>query len=100
MHVIRKKGWELPESVATDESVFLRRRELVKAMGLAPAFLAASSLPGFAAADPAADPTADLYPVMQNLRYRLDRPVTDGRRPITIFMNSGPTSKFPAPRRR
>ncbi|MDA0661515.1 MAG: protein-methionine-sulfoxide reductase catalytic subunit MsrP [Proteobacteria bacterium] len=77
MHVIRKKGWELPESAATDESVFLRRRELVKAMGLAPAFLAASSLPGFAAADPAADPTADLYPVMQNLRYRLDRPVTE-----------------------
>lgn len=77
MHVIRKKGWELPESAATDESVFLRRRELVKAMGLAPAFLAASSLPGFAADDPAADPTADLYPVMQNLRYRLDRPVTE-----------------------
>lgn len=77
MHVIRKKGWELPESAATDESVFLRRRELVKAMGLAPAFLAASGLPGFAADDPAADPTADLYPVMQNLRYRLDRPITE-----------------------
>ncbi len=73
MHVIRKKGWELPESAATDESVFLRRRELVKAMGLAPAFLAASSLPGFAAGDP----TADLYPATQNLRYRLDRPLTE-----------------------
>jgi sulfoxide reductase catalytic subunit YedY len=73
MHVIRKKGWELPESQATAESVYLSRRDLVKAMGLAPALLATTGLPAFAADDP----TADLYPVQQNLRYRLDRPVTE-----------------------
>jgi methionine sulfoxide reductase catalytic subunit len=73
MHVIRKNGWNLPESAATDESVYMRRRDLLKVMGLAPAILATSALPSFAADDP----TADLYPVMQNLRYRLDRAVTD-----------------------
>ena len=35
MLIRRNTGWELRESVATPEIVFWRRRELLKAMGLA-----------------------------------------------------------------
>jgi sulfoxide reductase catalytic subunit YedY len=79
-----RKGWELPESAATPESAFLDRRRLLK--GLAGgAVLAASGLMGACdsevndaqAAAPEADPSAKLYPVMPNPRYRLDRPLTD-----------------------
>jgi sulfoxide reductase catalytic subunit YedY len=74
------RGWERPEREATDESLFLRRRQLVKSLAAGPILL--SSMAAFltacedeAKAEP--DPSADLYPVKQNLRYRLDRPVTD-----------------------
>jgi len=36
-----KRGWELPESAATPEDKFLRRRDLVKALAAGP-LLAAS----------------------------------------------------------
>jgi sulfoxide reductase catalytic subunit YedY len=76
------RRWELPESAATPEAAFRDRRRLVKALAAgsillpaAPLAFAADGAP--AAAAPGADPTADLYPAMRNLRYRLDRPVTD-----------------------
>ena len=74
------RGWERPEREATDESLFLRRRQLVKSLAAGPILLtsAAAFLTACeeeARAEP--DPTADLYPVKQNLRYRLDRPLTD-----------------------
>jgi sulfoxide reductase catalytic subunit YedY len=81
MLIKAKKGWELPESAATDESVFRRRRSLVKAMGLG-ALLAVGGgvgLPGRATAAAAGteeDPSAALYPAKRNPKYTLDRDLT------------------------
>lgn len=74
-----KKSWELPESAATGESLFHDRRRLVKAMGLGSLIAAGGGfgLPGSAlAVAPAADPSADLYPVKRNPQYTLDRDIT------------------------
>jgi len=75
MFVIRKKGWALPESAATDEAVFLRRRALVKALGLAPALIAAGA--------PALAGTQDHYPAKRNSRYVLDRSLTAEKYAVT-----------------
>ena len=73
MLIKHRAGWEMPESQATPESVFLNRRSLLGAgLGLA----ASTALPGIAAAQ-AADPTLDLYPAKRNAAYTLDRPVTE-----------------------
>ncbi|NEU13844.1 protein-methionine-sulfoxide reductase catalytic subunit MsrP [Methylobacterium sp. BTF04] len=72
MHIKRRHGWEIPEHLATPESVFLDRRALLGgAAGLAVGSLLA---PGRAYA--AADPTADLYPAKRNETYTLDRALT------------------------
>src|SRR4051812_13319431 len=74
-----RRGWELPESAATDEAVFRDRRRLLKGIAAGP--ILAASLPGLPvmgesawAAD--ADPSAGLYPAKRNDRYALDRPLT------------------------
>ena len=74
-----KRGWELPDSAATPEHLFLQRRRLLQAAAAGPVLLAAASLPGRAAwaAKEEAPPWSDLYPVKRNERYALDRPVTD-----------------------
>jgi methionine sulfoxide reductase catalytic subunit len=79
MLVKSKRGWEIPEREATPESLFLKRRELVKAMGMGAILAAAPALSSraLAAAAPEADPSAGLYPVKRNPKYVLDRPVTD-----------------------
>ncbi len=73
-----KRGWEMRESEATPEQVFLDRRRIVQAMGMG-ALIAATG--GFAAsagaAAPPPDPSAGLYPVKRNDKYTLDRPITD-----------------------
>jgi methionine sulfoxide reductase catalytic subunit len=76
MHVIRRRGWEIPESCATPEHLFLNRRAFLAATGAA----AISLSPEFALAQRVADlpdPTANLYPVKRNEKYVLDRPITD-----------------------
>src|SRR5499427_8429284 len=76
MHVIRRRGWEIPESSATPEHLFLNRRAFLTATGAAAIALS----PELALAQRVADlpdPTADLYPVKRNEKYTLDRPVTD-----------------------
>lgn len=87
--VRRKRGWELPEHEATPESVFLSRRALLAA-GAAAAGAAAIATPALAqraGQTPAfVDPTADLYPAQQNMRYRLDRPLT-AERDATTYNN-------------
>ncbi len=80
MFVRIPRGWEKPEREATDEALFRDRRRLCKAIAAGPMLLApgAALLAGArpAAAETETDPTADLYPLRRNPRYRLDRPVT------------------------
>ena len=81
MHVIRRRGWEIPESLATPEHLFFDRRAFLAATGATIAGAAALSLaPGTARAQRISDlpdPTAGLYPAKRNEKYVLDRPVTE-----------------------
>ena len=76
MHIRLRRGWELPQAAATPEAVFLDRRRLIKGLGAGSLIAAASPwlLPGSARA--AEDPSAHLYPVKRNLRYRVDGEIT------------------------
>jgi methionine sulfoxide reductase catalytic subunit len=76
MHVIRRRGWEIPERLATPEHVVFNRRAFLAASGAA----ALSLSPELALAQRIADlpdPTKDLYPAKRNAAYVLDRPITD-----------------------
>ena len=77
MNIIRRRGWEIPESRLTPEHLAFSRRSLLiggaSALALAPAAHAqrvsdVATLP---------DPNADLYPAKLNPKYPLDRPITD-----------------------
>ena len=75
-----KRGWEIPESAATPEHVFLDRRRFMRGAGAAGAALALGGpilQPASAATEPMDDPSAHLYPVERNPRYVLDRDITD-----------------------
>jgi len=68
-----KRGWEIPEREATPEHIFHDRRRLAKLIAAGPILAAAAPLlarGAFAADEPAGAP-------MRNLRYRLDREITD-----------------------
>ena len=54
MLIRRKRSWEIPESAATPESVYFSRRDLIRAVAVAPAIAAVSPL-GARAATPAAE---------------------------------------------
>jgi sulfoxide reductase catalytic subunit YedY len=85
MFIKVKRGWEMPESAATPESVYLGRRHFLAAAGLSVAtpFAAAS----VARADAAApDPSAGLYPAKRNDKYKLDRAVTP--EPLSTHYNN------------
>lgn len=69
-----RRTWEIPERLATPESVYLNRRSILKGFGLGMA--TAMSLGTGAAVAQETDPTADLYPARTNATYTLDRPVT------------------------
>jgi methionine sulfoxide reductase catalytic subunit len=76
MHLIRRRGWEIPERLATPEHVVFSRRAFLGASGAA----ALSLSPELALAQRIADlpdPTKDLYPAKRNAAYVLDRPITD-----------------------
>ena len=77
MLIKRRKGWELPESAATPEHIYMNRRQLMS-VAASGTVLAASALvfPGLARAQDSDDPTADLYPVPRNMIYRVDRDLT------------------------
>lgn len=81
MLIKRKKGWELPESAATSESVYLDRRSLLKATGLFSAAAVTGGAFNHLMTGPAGamdDPTADLYPADRNPAYtNAGRPITD-----------------------
>ncbi len=81
MFVRRKRGWEIAESSATPEALFEGRRRFVKSLSAGPILLAAPGLlvgceDVSSAIETEADPSAPLYPVTRNERYKLDRPVT------------------------
>ncbi|MBV9555993.1 MAG: protein-methionine-sulfoxide reductase catalytic subunit MsrP [Pseudolabrys sp.] len=74
MHVIRRRGWEIPESCATPEHLFLDRRTFLggtigaAALGLSPASAQrVADMP---------DPSSALYPFKRNAKYVIDRDVT------------------------
>jgi sulfoxide reductase catalytic subunit YedY len=71
----RKRGWELRESEATPETMFVDRRALIKAIAAGP--IVAPAIGSAVAAAAEEGPPADLYPAKRNLRYALDRPITE-----------------------
>ena len=83
MLIKRRRGWEIPESRATPESVFLNRRSLLIGGGAA---VAAGAIGGVAllnrggrigtAQAASGDPTRDLYPAARNARYTVERAIT------------------------
>jgi sulfoxide reductase catalytic subunit YedY len=73
MHVIHRRGWEIPEHLATPEHLFLSRRAFLGAAA------AVALTPGGAQAQRIADlpdPSAGLYPFKLNEKYKLDRAIT------------------------
>ena len=101
MHIMRRRGWELPEHMATSEHLFFDRRAFLKAAGAAAMTLTPAAAMAQRAADAPdpngdyldrlrrflrggedhaieqADLTKDLYPAKRNEKFVLDRPVTD-----------------------
>jgi len=75
MNVIHRRGWEIPERLATPEHLFLDRRSFMAAAGATALSLAAGPAWAQRVTD-IPDPTADLYPAKRNEKFTLDRPVT------------------------
>ena len=75
MLVKRTPDWHLPENQATDEAIYLNRRQIIRGMGLAGLMAPVMGKTAFAAEG--TSPTADLYPVKRNEAYKLDRELTE-----------------------
>ncbi|MFG1221070.1 protein-methionine-sulfoxide reductase catalytic subunit MsrP [Xanthobacter autotrophicus DSM 597] len=79
MLIRSRRGWELPESAATPEDVYLNRRQAMGAGAMLLAGLGVGTIASPAAAQRVGDvpdPSASLYPAARNPRYTLERPVT------------------------
>src|SRR5262249_31035288 len=76
MHIMRRRGWELPEHLATPEHLFFDRRAFLLAAGTTAAALSPAGAMAQRIAD-LPDPTKDLYPAKRNEKFNLDRAVTD-----------------------
>lgn len=78
MNIIRRRGWEIPDRLATPEHLVFNRRSLLiggaSALALTAGPAAAQRVTDLANMP---DPTADLYPAKRNEKYPLDRPITD-----------------------
>ena len=80
MNIIHRRGWEIPERLATPEHLVFDRRSLLAGAAGAGALALA---PGAALAQRVADlaklkdPSADLYPAKRNATYKLDRKITE-----------------------
>jgi len=75
------RGWELPERMATPESVFRNRRQVLKGIGAIGSVTVAgtfvpSAVHGTHEEGPSDDPSAGLYPVSENKAFTLDRELT------------------------
>jgi sulfoxide reductase catalytic subunit YedY len=85
------KGWELHEKLATPESVYLNRRQILKklgvfgAAGLYAAYRQIGRPQAALAVETELDPyipksaTSGLYPAKRNPEFKLDRPLTNER---------------------
>lgn len=74
MLIKKPRGWEIAESAATPEHVFMNRRAFMIGTG---SIAAAGSLPAAAfAAKKDEIPTADLYPAKRNEKYKITRTLT------------------------
>jgi methionine sulfoxide reductase catalytic subunit len=78
MHIIHRRGWEIPERLATPEHLVFNRRNLLvggaSALALMPHAALAQRVEDLAKLP---DPTANLYPAKRDDKYKLDRPITD-----------------------
>ena len=72
MFIKAHKSWTISEYHATDEAIYLNRRQLLAKMGMAGAGIAASQVPFSGAM--AAPITG--FPAPRNDAYKLDRPLT------------------------
>ena len=83
MIYLKRAGWHLPESAATDEQVYLNRRQWLKKMGIggiASGAIASGMLYSQVAhADASLNPWKDLYPVKNNPKYKAERELTAER---------------------
>lgn len=70
MLIKRRRGWELPEAMATPEDLFFNRRKLLLGLG-------AAGLIGATGFKARAQTAADLYPAKRIDTYKLDREVTE-----------------------
>src|SRR5262249_1901601 len=79
MHVIHRRGWELPEHAATPEALFFDRRRFLAAAGVAGIALSSGPAHAQRLSDVAnlPDPSASRYPVKRNEAFRLDLPITE-----------------------
>lgn len=77
MQLIHRRGWEIPERLATPEHLALNRRSVLAGAASALVLLTPAAL-AQRVSDLAKlpDPTADLYPAKRNETYKLDRPIT------------------------
>ena len=64
MLILKKRGWEIPESRATPEHLFFTRRSVMAGVA---AIAGAAALPRAAHAD--IDPTVDLYPAKRSEKF-------------------------------
>jgi sulfoxide reductase catalytic subunit YedY len=76
MHVIRRRGWEIAEHLATPEHLFVNRRAFLVGAG-ATAFASSPELALAQRIGDVPDPSIGFYPVKRNEKYVLDRPITD-----------------------
>ncbi len=93
------RSWELPERLATPESIYLNRRELAKGIAAGSIIAAGAAIPFSSAsadeevieqvnAQAASDPTADLYPAAMNESY------ADAGRPVTAEAENATYNNF------
>ena len=80
MRFLRKPAWAISEREATPESIYMdRRRFLMAAVGIVAGGIGGTVLAGAAENTPAesGDKTLDLYPAKRNVKFTLDRPLTE-----------------------
>jgi sulfoxide reductase catalytic subunit YedY len=77
MLIKRPKGWEIPESQATPEHVFLNRRSFLAGSAVTTGAIGLGGLGVFSPTGAAeTDPTADLYPAPRSDKYMVTRELT------------------------